>query len=271
MAEETTPNTSEDETPPSTDGANETKPSGQAPAGKTAGDNAPPSTVEEQAPSVVSEHLHSTSEAEATDIPTANAPDPTAMDSELNPNAAGEKPSTEASSPDDSATAQQPAAKKSPPAGDQKPAAKAPKPDKPAPTGDKPAAKAAKKEKAPALEDKPFAEFIQQDYLPALKKALTSEGVQDLDLTFAKQKVPIAGYSQDECWQVMGRWQNGLRQFNLYFPEEDIQGQRAFSCNEGSKPSTLEPFLIDERKVNLDLMVFGVTQRLNGQKWLTRN
>jgi len=37
------------------------------------------------------------------------------------------------------------------------------------------------------------------------------------------------------------------------------------------KPSTLEPFLIDERKVTLDLMVFGVMQRLNGQKWLERN
>jgi len=33
----------------------------------------------------------------------------------------------------------------------------------------------------------------------------------------------------------------------------------------------LEPFLIDERKVTLDLMVFGVMQRLNGQKWLERN
>jgi len=106
-----------------------------------------------------------------------------------------------------------------------------------------------------------------------LQKAIAAEGVQDLDLAFAKQKVPIAGYNQaGDCWQVIGRWQNGvLHQFNIYFPEEDIQGQRAFSCNEGSKPSTLEPFLIDERKVNLDLMVFGVMQRLNAQKWLTRN
>jgi len=64
----------------------------------------------------------------------------------------------------------------------------------------------------------------------------------------------------------MGRWQNGImRQFNIYFPE-NIQGQR-LSCNEGSKPSTLE--LIDEW-VTLDLMVFGVMQRLNGQKWLEK-
>lgn len=265
MAEETTPNTAENEAPLNNESVD------QAPAGKTAGDDAPPSTVEEQAPSVVSEHLHSTSEAEATDIPTANAPDPTVANPEVNPNAAGEKSSTAASSPDDNAWAQPEAKKTAKAAKADKPAAAGDKPaDKAA--GDKPAAKGAKKEKAPAVEDKPFAEFIQQDYLPALQKALAAEGVQNLDLTFAKQKVPIAGYSQDECWQVIGRWQKGVQhQFNIYFPQEDIQGQRAFSCNEGSKPSTLEPFLIDERKVNLDLMVFGVRQRLNGQKWLTRN
>lgn len=276
MAEETTPNTAENEAPLNNQSTD--KPVDQAPAGKTAGDDAPPSTVEEQAPSVVSEHLHSTTEAEATDIPTANAPDPTAANPEVNPNAAGEKSSTAASSPDDTASAQPEAKKTAKAAKADKPAAStgdkpAAKADKPAAAaGDKPAAKGAKKEKAPAVEDKPFAEFIQQDYLPALQKALASEGVQDLDLTFAKQKVPIANYNQNECWQVIGRWQKGVQhQFNIYFPEENIQGQRAFSCNEGSKPSTLEPFLIDERKVNLDLMVFGVTQRLNGQKWLTRN
>ena len=209
-----------------------------------------PSTVEKQPPSVSEEHAPSTDSPQATDIPTANAPDPTAVHPDLNPDAAGDKLS------DDESEQTKPSAKK----------AAAP------PTGDKPAAKAAKKEKAPAVEDKPFAEFIQQDYLPALKKALAAQGVQELDLTFEKQKIAIAGYHQDDCWQVMGRWQNGgMRQFNIYFPQEDIQGQRAFSCNEGSKPSTLEPFLIDERKVTLDLMLYGVMQRLNGQKWLARN
>ena len=211
-----------------------------------------PSTVDKQAPSVSEEHAPSTEEPVATDIPSANAPDPTSANPEVNPNATGEKGSASASNPD-----------ATPKKG--KPAAKA--------EGDKPAAKAAKKEKAPAVEDKPFIEFIQQDYLPTLKTAFAKQGIQNLNLTFEKQKLPIAGYKQaDECWQVIGRWENGAwHQFNIYFPEEDIQGQRAFSCNEGSKPSTLEPFLIDERKVTLDLMVFGLMQRLNGQKWLARN
>ena len=141
----------------------------------------------------------------------------------------------------------------------------------PAAKADKPAAKA-KKEKPPALEDKPFEEFMQQHYLPALQKAITGEGVEDLQLDFAKQKLIVPGYEKsEECWQVLGSFQNGLRKFNVYFPDEDIKGKKAFSCNEGKTPSTLESFLIDERRITLDLMVFGVVQRLNGQKWLGRN
>jgi hypothetical protein len=141
------------------------------------------------------------------------------------------------------------------------------------PAKEKPAAaKAPKKEKPPAVEDKPFLEFMQQEYLPTLQQAIVQQGVPDLELAFAKQKVPITGFESDaECWQIIGSWQNGQRQFNVYFPDEDIQGKKAFSCNEGKKPSTLESFLIDERKITLDLLVFGLVQRLNGQKWLGRN
>lgn len=214
-----------------------------------------PSTVDKQAPDVAEEHAPSTDSPEATDIPSANAPDPKAVNPETNPNAA--------------APTAQPKREK-PPAG-----AKAAKEPAAASSedGEKPAAKgAAKKEKAPALEDKPFAEFMQQYYVPAVEKAIASAGVKDLQLNFAKQKVQITGFdTAEECWQLMGSLQNGLRHFNLYFPEEDIQGKKAFSCYEGKKPSTLESFLIDERKVTLDLMVYGLVQRLNGQKWLGRN
>ncbi|MBD2603965.1 DUF2996 domain-containing protein [Scytonema hofmannii FACHB-248] len=205
-----------------------------------------PSTVEKQAPDVAEEHAPSTDSPEATDIPTANAPDPEAANAEVNPNAA---------------KAKKPAAPKG-----EKPAAKEGVEDKPA------AAKAAKKEKPPALEDKPFVEFVEQYYLPALQKAIAQQGVQDVQLSFAKQKLSIVGFdTSEECWQILGKLQNGLRQFNLYFLDEDIQGKKGFSCNEGKKPSTLESFLIDERKMTLDLMVYGLVQRLNGQKWLGRN
>ncbi|MFM7560168.1 DUF2996 domain-containing protein [Cylindrospermopsis raciborskii] len=130
----------------------------------------------------------------------------------------------------------------------------------------------AKKEKPPAVEDKPFEEFMQEHYLPALQKAIAQEGISDVKLTFAKQKYAIVGFdSSQECWQIIGSWQNGSKQFNVYFPDQDIQGKKGFSCHEGKKPSTLESFLIDERKTTLDLLVSRLVYRLNGQKWLSRN
>ncbi|MDF0556611.1 DUF2996 domain-containing protein [Kamptonema sp. UHCC 0994] len=190
-----------------------------------------PTAEEAETPEIAQELAPSSDQPETSDIPSTDKPQPEAK-----------KPAS-------------------------KPAASKPAADKAAP------AKAPKKEKAPALEDKPFADFIQQDYLPALQTALDKQGVKDLDLTFAKQKFAIAGLNAaEECWQIIGKFQGGQRQFNLYFPNADIQAQRAFSCAEnGTKTSTLEPFLIDERKITLDLMVFGVVQRLNAQKWLKRN
>ncbi len=150
------------------------------------------------------------------------------------------------------------------------------KPNPESPKSEKaPAAKppAAKKAKPPKLEDKPFTEFIEQHFTPSLKEAFSKEGLEDIELTFKKQGLPIAGANPDEqCWQVIGNWQEGQRQFNLYFLDEDISGKKAFSyATSGGKPSTIESFMIDERRVTLDLLVLYTLQRLNGQKWLTRN
>jgi hypothetical protein len=129
----------------------------------------------------------------------------------------------------------------------------------------------AKKEKPPALEDKPFADFITQDYLPSLQKTLANQGIKDLDLKFEKRALPIAGIGDSECWQVIGHWDGG-KQFIIGFIKEDISGSKVFCCADyGAKPSLLESFMIDERKVNLDLLLLYTVQRLNGQKWLVRN
>ncbi|MEH1922550.1 DUF2996 domain-containing protein [Nostoc sp.] len=212
----------------------------------------------EVAPNTADKQVPTTDSPEATDLPTGNTPDPKAANPEDNPNAA--KPSAVPPK------REKPAAAAKAPVGE-KPAAADATEEKPA------AAKAAKKEKAPSVEDKPFVQFIEQDYLPALQKAIAQKGVQDLQVSFAKRKVPITGFeSAEECWQIIGSWsETGRRQFNLYFPEEDIQGKKGFSCNEGKKPSTLESFLIDERRITLDLLVFGLVQRLDGQKWLGIN
>jgi len=191
-------------------------------------------------------------EAKTTDMPTANAPEPEVA-----------KPDAVSDNPEADTAAKKPAAKRPP------------KAEADGEEGAKPAAKA-KKEKPPALEDKPFADFIQQDYLPALKAGLAKQEIPNVDLTFEKRKINIVGFAQaPECWQVIGQWHSGDRQtreFNIYFFDEKINGQKGFSCAEsGGKASTLESFRIDERKVDLGLLVFWTLQRLNAQKWLVRN
>lgn len=133
-----------------------------------------------------------------------------------------------------------------------------------------PAAKA-KKEKPPALEDKPFADFMQQDFIPAIQSSLTAQGWSDLQLQFIKAPVSVSGiFGVPDCWQIIAQAQQGKRQFNLYFFEENIQGQRGFSCtSNGGRTSSIESFLIDERKMTLDLLMFGLMKRLNAQQWLT--
>jgi Protein of unknown function (DUF2996) len=124
-------------------------------------------------------------------------------------------------------------------------------------TVEKPAAE--KKPKKEAVEDKPFEAFVRQDFLPALEKAFAAREFQDLELVFANN-------------QVMGKWDDGQKQFTVYFPDGSIQGRKAFSdSSDGIPASTIESFLIDERKVTLDLLVFGVIQRINAQKWFTGN
>ena len=132
------------------------------------------------------------------------------------------------------------------------------------------------KKKPPKLEDKPFNEFMEQHYLPSLKEAMAEEGIDDLTLEFAKRKLEVIGQTDPEpCWQVQGNWEDpseGKRQFNIAFMSEDITGQKVFTlASNGSTPSTIEQFMGDERRITLGLMVLYTIQRLNGQKWLTRN
>lgn len=157
---------------------------------------------------------------------------------------------------------------------DQAPATAAEKAQPPTTDATAPAAqKPPKKEKPPALEDKPFTDFIKQDYIPALKQALVTKGIDNPQVDLERAKIPVIGFeAAPECSQVIGHWDGGQRQFNVYFIDDTIQGQRAISCHDsGNISSTIEPFLIDERKIVLDLLVSGVVLRLNSQKWLTRN
>lgn len=134
-------------------------------------------------------------------------------------------------------------------------------------------AKAKAKEKPPEPEEKPFQDFIRDHYLPELEQALKAEGLDDIQLAFDQQPLPVVGADSDTVyWQVRGRWQDGKRWFAIAFTKEDIKGAKLFCyADNGAKPSTIEQFMGDERKVNLGLMVLYAVQRLNAQKWLTRN
>ena len=206
--------------------------------------------AEETTPNQTEGQPLTNSDAKATDLPTANAPEPEVA-----------KPDAIADTPEADTDSKKPAAKRPPKA-------------EAGGEGAAPAAKA-KKEKPPALEDKPFADFIQQDYLPALQAGLAKQDIQYAELTFEKRAINVIGFAQaPECWQVIGRWQSGkqTRAFNIYFFDEKVNGQKGFSYSEsGGKASTLESFRIDERKVDLGLLVFWTLQRLNAQKWLVRN
>ncbi|MEM9135890.1 MAG: DUF2996 domain-containing protein [Cyanobacteria bacterium P01_F01_bin.42] len=197
----------------------------------------------------------SETEAKSEDKPVAKAEDKPAAKVEKEPVAKAEAKVEE-----------KPAAKveKSAAKAEAKPAAKAEK--KPAATKEKAAAKtkdkaekkekpAAKKKKPPPIEKKPFPEFIEVHFLPGLTEAFEKQGVDDLKLTF-------------EDNEVTGVWQNGDRQFTVYFLEKDIVKKKAFTCSTKNAPATIiESFMIDERKMTLGLLVFGVIQRINAQKW----
>ncbi len=148
------------------------------------------------------------------------------------------------------------------------------KPAEKAATAKKPAAK--KAEKPPKPEDKPFNEFMEQHYLPDLKAAMAKAGVADLSLEFSKRQIDLVGQSDpNPYWQVQGQWEaagEGRRQFNVAFIDESITGQKVFTlASNGAKSSTVEQFMGDERRITLELLVGYTVQRLNGQKWLTRN
>lgn len=243
-----------------------------------------PNAGEAETPDIAKEYAPSRSEAVATDLPTADMPDQKPTSPEPDPEAAEaseDTPAAGAAKRREAAAVADPA-QESISSGETSKSAERKKPARAAKAdGDSPVAATeetapraakAKKEKPPAIEDKPFAEFINQDFLTSLKQTLAKQGIQDLDLKFEKRSLPVRGFEEPECWQIIGHWQGGQRQFIIGFLKEDIQGSKVFCCaDNGARPSILESFMIDERKVNLDLMLLYTTQRLNGQKWLVRN
>ncbi|WP_448380307.1 DUF2996 domain-containing protein [Gloeomargarita sp.] len=132
-----------------------------------------------------------------------------------------------------------------------------PTPPKPPAQEATPAAeKKAPPAKAPPIEDKPLPVFIEEHFFPALRQALANINITDVNLSW------VAAQNQ-----VRGSWGEGKHEFIITFTQGDLKGLKTFAYSSyGAPPSTLESFMIDERKVTLELLVFYTIQRLVAQK-----
>ncbi|MCF2970016.1 DUF2996 domain-containing protein [Synechococcus sp. Nb3U1] len=138
----------------------------------------------------------------------------------------------------------------------QKPSrAKAAKPAAPESDGAEATPKAAGKKAAKAKEEKPFEQEITEDVIPAAVAAFQKRGVEDLQLRL-------------EGKTLLGSFAGGKKQFSVLFAEGSLNGRKFFRCaTEGSPASTIESFMIDERRVDVNLLVFYLVQRLYAQQW----
>ncbi|KAG2638278.1 uncharacterized protein LOC120662918 [Panicum virgatum] len=115
------------------------------------------------------------------------------------------------------------------------------------------AAAAAKPKKAPA---KPLPEMMQEEIIPPLKDALEAEeNVSQVQLSFQNNTLEGSFIKDDVPYY-----------FWAFFPKGDLTGPRGFALSSYSNEvSTIEPFLIDEKRITPQYVVFWVYKRLAGQ------
>ncbi len=118
------------------------------------------------------------------------------------------------------------------------------------------------------IEKKPFQEFINIHLIPALKEEITQRGLEINDINLKNTYRPIAG---DKCWVINCDIKDTCI-FWLSFEKDDISSLKSISLSKpNQKPSIIESFLIDEKRITLKLIISRVLQRLNGQKLIGVN
>ena len=118
------------------------------------------------------------------------------------------------------------------------------------------------------LEKKPFQEFINIHLIPALKEEINQKGLEVNNINLKNTNRPIAG---DRCWVINCEIKDTCN-FWLSFEKEDISSTKSISLSKpNQKPSIIESFLIDEKRITLKLIISRVLQRLNGQKLIGVN
>tara|TARA_B100000161_G_scaffold192090_1_gene139234 strand:+ start:245 stop:763 length:519 start_codon:yes stop_codon:yes gene_type:complete len=122
--------------------------------------------------------------------------------------------------------------------------------------------------KEPPIEKKPFQEFINNHLIPALIEEINQKGLEIINITLKNTLRPIA---EDKCW-VLNCEIKDTCTFWLSFEKEDISSLKSISLSKpNQKPSIIESFLIDEKRITLKLITSRVLQRLNGQKLIGFN
>ncbi|MED6217986.1 hypothetical protein PIB30_022741 [Stylosanthes scabra] len=106
--------------------------------------------------------------------------------------------------------------------------------------------------KAPA---KPLPQMMEEDVIPSLKEILEAqEDLSDLELFFKDNKLEGSFLKKGNPYS-----------FWAFFPT-GINGPKGFSLSSyNSGASTVEPFLVDEKKVTAKLIIFWVEKRLAAQ------
>ena len=131
-----------------------------------------------------------------------------------------------------------------------------------------PAKTISKPKKELPIEKKPFQEFINIHLIPSLKEEINQRGLEVNNINLENTNRPIAG---DKCWVINCEIKDTCK-FWLSFETEDISSLKSISLSKpNQKPSIIESFLIDEKRITLKLIISRVLQRLNGQKLIGVN
>ena len=133
---------------------------------------------------------------------------------------------------------------------------------------DTPAKAITKPKKELPVEKKPFQEFINIHLIPALKDEINQRGLEINNINLTNTNRPIA---EDKCWVINCEIKDTCN-FWLSFEKDDISSLKSISLSKpNQKPSIIESFLIDEKRITLKLIISRILQRLNGQKLIGVN
>ncbi|KAF5930687.1 hypothetical protein HYC85_031560 [Camellia sinensis] len=107
--------------------------------------------------------------------------------------------------------------------------------------------------KAPA---KALPELMEEEVIPLLKETLGSQDdISELELSFEDNKLEGSFLKRSYPYS-----------FWAFFPDGVLIGPKGFSLSSyGYEASTVEPFLIDEKKITAKHVVFWVEKRLAAQ------